>query len=81
MQEEIKLLELTVIIGLQVLVQVKYAGVNPVDTYIRGGSHTNKPALPYTPGLDGAGIVQEVGEEVTKLKVLFCCYLQLNSGI
>jgi NADPH2:quinone reductase len=50
----------------QVLVRVRAAGVNPVDTYIRSGTHAVKPALPYTPGLDAAGEVEAVGEGVTR---------------
>lgn len=50
----------------QVLVRVRAAGVNPVDTYIRSGVHAVKPALPYTPGLDAAGEVVSVGEGVTR---------------
>jgi NADPH2:quinone reductase len=45
----------------QVLVRVKAAGVNPVDTYIRGGAHAIKPQLPYTPGSDASGVVEAVG--------------------
>jgi NADPH2:quinone reductase len=51
----------------QVLVKVHAIGVNPVDTYIRSGSYTIKPALPYTPGVDAAGAVDAVGEGVTRL--------------
>ena len=41
-----------------------------MDTYIRSGTYgTANPKLPYTPGKDGAGIVQQVGDEVTKVKV------------
>jgi NADPH:quinone reductase len=50
----------------QVVVRVRAAGVNPVDTYIRSGAHAVKPALPYTPGLDAAGTVEAVGEGVTR---------------
>ncbi|MDT7690616.1 MAG: NADPH:quinone reductase [Acidobacteriota bacterium] len=53
----------------QVLVRVRAVGVNPVDTYIRGGVHVVKPQLPYTPGLDAAGEVEEVGEGVTRFRV------------
>ena len=45
----------------QVLVKIKAAGVNPVDTYIRAGTYGVLPAPPYTPGADGAGIVEAVG--------------------
>ena len=31
----------------QVLIQVKAAGVNPVDTYIRSGTYPQTPELPY----------------------------------
>ncbi len=52
----------------QVLVKIEAAGVNPVDTYIRAGFYPVKPNLPYTPGKDGAGIVESVGAKVTKFK-------------
>ncbi len=53
--------------GGQVLVKVVAIGVNPVDTYLRSGSN---PALPrpYVPGLDAAGIVESVGEGVTRVR-------------
>ena len=53
----------------QVLVAIKGAGVNPVDTYIRAGTYAKKPALPYTPGSDGGGFVEAVGVGVTHVKV------------
>lgn len=52
----------------QVLVEVKAAGINPVDTYIRSGTYAIKPPLPFTPGSDVAGIVKQVGASVTKFK-------------
>ncbi|KAL3860647.1 hypothetical protein ACJMK2_010743 [Sinanodonta woodiana] len=52
----------------QVLIKVIAAGVNPVDTYIRSGTYAAKPDLPYTPGMDSAGVVEEVGPKVTKFK-------------
>jgi len=54
--------------SLQVLVKLHSSGVNPVDTYIRSGTHAEVPSLPYTPGKDGAGIVEEVGNEVSNFK-------------
>ena len=34
----------------QVQIRIHAAGVNPVDTYIRSGTHSRVPKLPYTPG-------------------------------
>lgn len=53
----------------QVLVRVRAVGVNPVDTYIRTGTYAVKPQLPYTPGLDAAGVIEAVGEGVKRLQV------------
>ncbi len=52
----------------QVLVRVHAAGVNPYDTYMRAGSYAVKPQLPYTPGSDGAGVVEAVGDGVKEVK-------------
>jgi NADPH2:quinone reductase len=52
----------------QVLVRVRAAGVNPVDAYIHTGTYAaRKPALPYTPGMDGAGVVEAIGEGVARV--------------
>ena len=50
----------------QVLVRVCASGVNPLDTKIRAGkaAHAKQP-LPAVLGLDMAGVVEEVGKEVT----------------
>ena len=53
----------------EVLIKVMAVGINPVDTYIRAGTYARKPALPYTPGSDGAGIITKVGDQVTAFKV------------
>lgn len=52
----------------QVLVRIRAAGVNPVDTYIRSGSYALMPPLPYIPGTDAAGVVEAVGEGVKRVK-------------
>ena len=44
-----------------IVVRNRAAGVNPVDTYIRSGTHAVKPPLPYVPGSDGAGEVEAIG--------------------
>jgi NADPH2:quinone reductase len=52
----------------QVVVEIKAVGVNQVDTYIRAGIYHVKPPLPYTPGMDAAGVVKSVGEGVSRVK-------------
>ena len=52
----------------QALVRMQAIGVNPVETYIRAGTYSYKPALPYTPGNDGAGVVEQIGDSVTEFK-------------
>ena len=48
----------------EVLVRMQAAGVNPVETYVRAGAYRELPALPYTPGDDGAGVRADTGERV-----------------
>jgi NADPH:quinone reductase len=52
----------------QILVRIKAAGINPVDTYILSGKYAAKPNLPYTPGKDAAGVIEAVGEGVREFK-------------
>ena len=49
------------------LVNVAAAGINYIDTYQRSGAYPM--TLPYTPGLEGAGTVLDVGSEVTGFAV------------
>jgi NADPH:quinone reductase-like Zn-dependent oxidoreductase len=52
----------------EVRVQVHAAAVNPTDTMARNGSRAEQQKLdppPYVPGMDAAGIVDEVGEGVS----------------
>ena len=53
----------------QVVVRLHAAGVNPFDTYMLAGTYAIKPPLPYSPGCDGAGVVEAVGEGVTGVAV------------
>jgi NADPH2:quinone reductase len=51
----------------QVLVRNTAIGLNFVDTYQRSGLY--QTALPFTPGSEGAGVVEAVGPKVKELKV------------
>jgi NADPH:quinone reductase-like Zn-dependent oxidoreductase len=53
----------------QVRVAVRAAGVNPVDWKIVGGMMGGSPDRPTVPGIDAAGVVDEVGEGVTGVQV------------
>lgn len=44
-------------------------GVNFIDVYFRTGLYKSPAGLPFTPGNEGAGIVEAVGEGVTDLAV------------
>ncbi|GAA4278986.1 NADPH:quinone oxidoreductase family protein [Aquimarina mytili] len=52
----------------EVVVSVKACGVNFPDTLIIQGLYQFKPDLPFTPGSDIAGVVKEVGTEISHLK-------------
>ena len=50
----------------QVLVRLEVAGINFIDIYQRQGTYPLK--LPYIPGMEGAGVVEAVGEGVQHVK-------------
>ena len=51
----------------QALVDIQAIGVNYTDVYGRSGM--NPPSLPWIPGVEGAGVVAQVGEGVTEVAV------------
>jgi NADPH:quinone reductase-like Zn-dependent oxidoreductase len=55
----------------QVRVAVRAAGVNPVDAKIRSGAMAGdkKTDFPVVPGIDFAGVIDQVGSEVTDFAV------------
>lgn len=56
----------------QVRIAVRAAAVNPTDTYTRNGGRAemlSKYPPPYVPGMDVAGVVDEVGEGVSSVAV------------
>jgi NADPH:quinone reductase-like Zn-dependent oxidoreductase len=54
----------------QVLIRLKAAGVNPADWKYRTGLYKQFMPLefPWTPGLEGSGVVEAVGASVSSLK-------------
>src|SRR5437667_1723992 len=53
----------------QVVINVKACGVNFPDTLIIQGKYQFKPAMPFSPGGEVAGVVKEVGEGVSNTRV------------
>ena len=53
----------------QVLVRLKAAGINPIDTKIRSKPEAFPIDLPYVPGCDGAGVIEAVGAAVSHYKI------------
>ncbi len=66
----------------QVLIQLKAAGVNPADWKIRGGLYKQFMPVnfPWTPGVEGSGIIEAVGANVTGLKKGDEVYGIVNGG-
>ncbi|HLY91646.1 MAG TPA: NADPH:quinone oxidoreductase family protein [Candidatus Angelobacter sp.] len=52
-----------------VRIAVHAAGINFADLLLISGQYQEKPAFPFTPGMEGAGVVTEVGAGVTGFKV------------
>ena len=50
----------------QVRIRQEAAGLNFIDVYHRTGLY--KQALPFTPGVEGAGVVEAVGPDVSNVK-------------
>ncbi len=51
-----------------VLVRLKAAGVNPIDTKLRSGAYPTDPT-PTILGCDGAGVIELVGDDVTEFVI------------
>lgn len=52
----------------QVLVDVHAASVNFMDCLLVAGKYQKRPATPFVPGTDAAGVVAAVGDGVTRFK-------------
>lgn len=56
-----------------VLVKIEYAGINYMDVYMRNGSyaksHTYQTPLPMTIGMEGSGVIHDVGKNIHNFKI------------
>ncbi|MCB1737937.1 MAG: zinc-dependent alcohol dehydrogenase family protein [Gammaproteobacteria bacterium] len=67
----------------QLLVQLRAAGVNPIDTKLRMRGHFGPANTPAVLGCDGAGVVEAVGPKVTRFRVgdrVYFCHGGLGKG-
>jgi len=53
----------------EALVRVRVVGVNFADIYMRNGAARLPIPFPFTPGIEGAGVVEAVGEGVSDVKL------------
>src|SRR5919202_211953 len=52
-----------------ILIKVKMAGVNPIDTFVVSGALPKLNPLPHIPGAESSGIVEEVGSHVDNINI------------
>jgi NADPH2:quinone reductase len=52
----------------EVLIAVRAAGINYADAIMIAGHYQTKPPLPFSPGLEAAGIVAVCGDRVTRFR-------------
>ena len=52
----------------EIVVDVRAAGLNYPDNLIVRGLYQFKPELPFSPGHEGAGVVEEVGSAICKVQ-------------
>jgi len=71
MPEDLKILEVPkpILDSSSIRIEVMAAGVNFPDVLIIQGKYQFKPEFPFSPGSEVAGVVTEIGEKVTTIKV------------
>lgn len=52
----------------EVLIQVKAASLNFPDLLMTQGKYQHKPELPFVLGMEGSGVIKEIGSQVSRLK-------------
>jgi NADPH:quinone reductase len=53
----------------EILVKTAVAGINFADTMLRNGTYFFRPPLPFVPGFEVAGTIEEVGSDVQNVQV------------
>ena len=71
----LKEIELPEILPKQLLIKVKAASVNFPDLLMTQGKYQHKPDLPFVLGMEGAGVVEEIGPRFQNLKKVMKLHL------
>ena len=58
-------------------ISIKAASLNFPDLLMTQGKYQNKPELPFALGMEGAGIVTEIGSDVDTFKAVSYTHLTL----
>src|SRR5260370_27516369 len=64
----------------EAVVQMRAAPINPADLNAIEGKYPARPQLPAIPGFEGAGVIVDVGADVTTIKAGALVVLPHNSG-
>src|SRR5438128_7333297 len=64
----------------EAVVQMRAAPINPADLNAIEGKYPVRPQLPATPGFEGAGVIVDVGENVTTITAGALVILPHNIG-
>src|SRR5947207_14112123 len=64
----------------EAVVQMHAAPINPADLNAIEGKYPLRPALPATPGFEGAGVVVELGKNVSNIDIGAQVILPHNLG-
>lgn len=66
---DLKEIDLPEVNGENILIKIKAASVNFPDLLMSQGKYQHKPDLPFILGMEGSGVVEEIGPEVKTLKI------------
>ncbi|MDH3689276.1 MAG: NADPH:quinone oxidoreductase family protein [Gammaproteobacteria bacterium] len=64
----------------EILLDVDSIGINFPDLLVIDGKYQTIPPTPFTPGKEAAGVITEVGEDVTRVKPGDRVMVQVNHG-
>ena len=66
--------------GSKLVIRVMAVGVSPVETYIRAGTYPVLPELPYVPGGNCAGVVEQTGSDAGRFSAGDRFYTPCDQG-